>query len=130
LNVTHFNQPLQVSLSQQERVLKYIETGKEEGAKVLTGGTVNEVIKGGYYVKPTIILRGTNDMKVFQDVSSTVAARTSFQNFNFNAFPLPTPSKNSSRRLARRRSYERHCRYFPIGILANSAEPHLLPPLS
>jgi hypothetical protein len=50
-----------------ERILKYIETGKEEGAKVLTGGTENEVIKGGYYIKPTI-LRGTNDMKVFQEV--------------------------------------------------------------
>jgi hypothetical protein len=64
-----------VSQSQQDRVLKYIETGKEEGAKVLTGGTANEVIKGGYYIKPTI-LRGTNDMKVFQEVSAAQQQNT------------------------------------------------------
>lgn len=56
-----------MSADQKERVLNYIQAGKEEGATVLTGGTANQVIKGGYYVKPTI-LRGTNEMKVFQEV--------------------------------------------------------------
>ena len=45
---------------------RYIEVGKAEGAKVLTGGSANDAVAGGYYVKPTI-LSGTNDMRVFQE---------------------------------------------------------------
>jgi aldehyde dehydrogenase len=57
----------QVSQKQHERITNYIEIGKKEGAKILTGGVVNEgVVPGGYYIKPTI-LEGTNDMKVFQE---------------------------------------------------------------
>ena len=56
----------QVSKAQQERIVRYLEIGQAEGAKVLTGGAANDVISGGYYIKPTI-LAGTNDMKVFQE---------------------------------------------------------------
>jgi len=56
----------QVSLAQQSRITEYINIGKAEGAKVLTGGLVNDVVAGGYYIKPTI-LGGTNDMRVFQE---------------------------------------------------------------
>jgi aldehyde dehydrogenase len=44
----------------------YINIGVSEGAKVLTGGSANNVETGGFYIKPTI-LGGTNDMRVFQE---------------------------------------------------------------
>ena len=56
----------QVSQAQHERVTNYISIGMAEGAKVLTGGTANDAVDGGYYIKPTI-LAGTNDMRVFQE---------------------------------------------------------------
>jgi aldehyde dehydrogenase len=59
----------QVSKGQMETILDYIEIGKKEGAKVLTGGK-RAVLDGdlaeGYYIEPTI-LEGTNDMRVFQE---------------------------------------------------------------
>jgi len=56
----------QVSMAQHKRITDYIQIGVSEGAKVLTGGAVNDVVSGGYYIKPTI-LSGTNDMRVFQE---------------------------------------------------------------
>lgn len=56
----------QVSKVQHEKILNYINVGKAEGAKVLTGGEANDVINGGFFIKPTI-LSGTNSMKVFQE---------------------------------------------------------------
>lgn len=61
----------QVSQSQYEKIQNYIGIGTAEGAKVLTGGSTNDCVDGGYYIKPTI-LSGTNDMKVFQEVSFVV----------------------------------------------------------
>ena len=59
----------QASLDQLEKILSYIEIGKAEGAKVLTGGERN-VLEGdladGYYVKPTIF-EGHNKMRIFQE---------------------------------------------------------------
>jgi len=59
----------QVSKGQMETILGYIEIGKAEGAKVLTGGAraiLDGDLAGGYYIQPTI-LAGTNDMRVFQE---------------------------------------------------------------
>merc|ERR1719373_159862 len=56
----------QVSQNQFDRVTNYINIGTDEGAKVLTGGAVNDVVDGGFYVKPTI-LEGNNSMRVFQE---------------------------------------------------------------
>jgi len=53
----------QVSLAQHDSIINYLNIGTAEGAKVLTGGSANDVVSGGYYIKPTI-LSGTNDMKV------------------------------------------------------------------
>ena len=47
----------QASNDQLEKILSYIEIGKDEGAKVLTGGERNELggdLDGGFYVQPTI----------------------------------------------------------------------------
>jgi len=59
----------QVSEAQMNTILGYIEVGKKEGAKVLSGGERAELdgdLSGGYYIKPTL-LEGTNDMRVFQE---------------------------------------------------------------
>ncbi|WP_405410198.1 aldehyde dehydrogenase family protein [Maribacter sp. Asnod1-A12] len=58
----------QASNDQFEKILSYIEIGKEEGCEVLTGGSqaYNEGLEGGYYVEPTI-LKGNNKMRVFQE---------------------------------------------------------------
>ena len=72
----------QASNDQLEKILAYIQIGKDEGAKVLTGGERN-VLEGelaeGYYVKPTI-LEGHNKMRVFQEeIFGPVLAVTKFK---------------------------------------------------
>lgn len=59
----------QASNDQYEKIQSYLTIGKEEGAKVLTGGEVNKLsgdLANGYYIKPTI-LEGHNKMRVFQE---------------------------------------------------------------
>jgi len=56
----------QVSKLQHDKIVNYIKIGTDEGAKVLTGGAANDVVSGGFYIKPTI-LQGTNNMRVFQE---------------------------------------------------------------
>ena len=58
----------QVSNDQYEKILNYIEIGKEEGAEVLCGGGAyeNETYPDGYYIQPTV-LKGDNSMRVFQE---------------------------------------------------------------
>jgi len=43
-----------VSKPHFERVMDYIETAKEEGANLLTGGEPIEETEGGYFIQPTI----------------------------------------------------------------------------
>ncbi|WP_163334077.1 aldehyde dehydrogenase family protein, partial [Klebsiella aerogenes] len=46
----------QASGEQFEKILSYIDIGKQEGAEVLTGGERNALagdLAGGFYVKPT-----------------------------------------------------------------------------
>jgi aldehyde dehydrogenase len=59
----------QASNDQLEKILSYIDIGRQEGAKVLTGGGRAQLggeLAGGYYVTPTI-LEGHNKMRVFQE---------------------------------------------------------------
>ncbi|NVB40281.1 aldehyde dehydrogenase [Pseudenhygromyxa sp. WMMC2535] len=59
----------QASADQLEKILSYIDIGKQEGAELLTGGKRAELggdLAGGYYVEPTIF-SGRNDMRVFQE---------------------------------------------------------------
>jgi aldehyde dehydrogenase len=59
----------QASNDQYQKILSYMDIGKEEGAKVLCGGEAfkaqGEYAKG-FYVQPTI-LEGHNKMRVFQE---------------------------------------------------------------
>ncbi len=59
----------QASKDQYEKIQSYLKIGKEEGAKVLAGGQVNQLegdLANGYYIQPTI-LEGHNKMRVFQE---------------------------------------------------------------
>ncbi|XP_078168666.1 aldehyde dehydrogenase family 2 member C4-like [Carex rostrata] len=55
----------QIDKVQFERVLKYIEYGKRDGATLLTGG--KPCSGNGYYVEPTIFADVKEDMKIAQD---------------------------------------------------------------
>ncbi|SHF64489.1 aldehyde dehydrogenase [Jatrophihabitans endophyticus] len=59
----------QASNDQLEKILSYLDIGKQEGAKVLTGGnrtTLDGDLAGGYYVEPTVF-EGDNSMRIFQE---------------------------------------------------------------
>ncbi|MEZ4317203.1 MAG: aldehyde dehydrogenase family protein [Myxococcota bacterium] len=59
----------QASNDQLEKILSYIDIGRKEGAKILTGGervTLGGDLAGGYYVAPTVF-QGHNKMRVFQE---------------------------------------------------------------
>ncbi len=72
----------QASSEQLEKILSYIDIGKQEGAEVLTGGYRNELggeLAGGYYVKPTVF-RGHNKMRIFQEeIFGPVVSVTTFK---------------------------------------------------
>lgn len=69
----------QVSLAQYDRIMNYLDIGRAEGAKVLTGGSTNKELGPGYYIRPTIV-SGTNDMRVFQEeIFGPVTAATTFK---------------------------------------------------
>ena len=59
----------QVSNDQMEKILSYIEIGKQEGAKLALGGKRADLggdLAGGYYIEPTIF-EGKNSMRIFQE---------------------------------------------------------------
>ena len=72
----------QVSKLQFDKIMGYIAIGRNEGAKVLTGGfteKLNESIDNGFYVQPTI-LKGDNSMRVFQEeIFGPVISVTTFK---------------------------------------------------
>ncbi|AEE76907.1 aldehyde dehydrogenase [Arabidopsis thaliana] len=55
----------QVDKRQFEKILSYIEHGKNEGATLLTGGKA--IGDKGYFIQPTIFADVTEDMKIYQD---------------------------------------------------------------
>ena len=68
-----------------EKVLSYIEVGKDEGARLVTGGERAQLggeLNGGYYVQPTIF-EGNNKMRIFQEeIFGPVVAVTSFKDYD------------------------------------------------
>jgi aldehyde dehydrogenase (NAD+) len=57
----------QVSRTQQRRVLSYIETGKAEGARLITGGGVPDHLPQGYFVEPTLFADVDNAMIIARE---------------------------------------------------------------
>ncbi|MDO9553422.1 aldehyde dehydrogenase family protein [Rhodonellum sp.] len=72
----------QASNDQYEKILSYIDIGKQEGAEVLCGGDKAELNSGletGYYIQPTIF-KGHNKMRVFQEeIFGPVVSVTTFK---------------------------------------------------
>jgi aldehyde dehydrogenase len=59
----------QASTDQLEKILSYLDIGRQEGAQVLTGGArahLEGELAEGYYIEPTIFA-GHNKMRVFQE---------------------------------------------------------------
>ncbi|KAF1719910.1 aldehyde dehydrogenase [Pseudoxanthomonas wuyuanensis] len=72
----------QASGEQLEKILSYIDIGKQEGAEVLAGGARNTLpgdLEGGYYVQPTVF-KGNNRMRIFQEeIFGPVVSVTTFK---------------------------------------------------
>jgi 1-pyrroline-5-carboxylate dehydrogenase len=75
----------QASEEQLDKILSYIQIGKDEGAELLVGGArelMPNDLAGGYYVQPTVF-RGDNQMRIFQEeIFGPVLAVTKAENFD------------------------------------------------
>src|SRR5579875_1398983 len=74
-----------VSKEQFDKVKRYLDIGRKEGAKVTIGG---EAAAGkGYYVKPTIFVDVNNDMRIArEEIFGPVAATIPFKDENDAVF--------------------------------------------
>lgn len=72
----------QASNDQYEKILSYMDIGRQEGAEVLCGGAaanLGDDLNDGYYIQPTI-LKGHNKMRVFQEeIFGPVTCVTTFK---------------------------------------------------
>lgn len=68
-----------VSRAQQDRVLGYIEKGRQSGAEVLTGGGTG--LDTGYYVEPTVFVDAKPDAQITkEEIFGPVLVATPFKN--------------------------------------------------
>ena len=58
----------QNSLNQKEKIAKYLNVAKEDGAECLVGGDIyhSTINPDGFYIEPTIF-KGHNNMRIFQE---------------------------------------------------------------
>ncbi len=58
----------QASQEQFDKIMSYLQIGRDEGAEILIGGDIEQVegLGGGFYIQPTFF-KGTNEMRVFQE---------------------------------------------------------------
>src|SRR5471030_1599133 len=72
----------QASQEQLEKILSYLDIGRQEGAEVLAGGERNLQtgdLEKGYYVRPTVF-KGNNKMRIFQEeIFGPVVSVTTFK---------------------------------------------------
>lgn len=72
----------QASQEQQDKILRCIQMGKDEGAQLLTGGGERKEGDGGFYIEPTVF-KGNNQMRIFQDeIFGPVLSVTTFKDFD------------------------------------------------
>lgn len=72
----------QASQEQQDKILGYIQKGKDEGAELLTGGQAVQTVDGGFYIEPTVF-KGNNGLTIFQDeIFGPVLSVTTFKDFD------------------------------------------------
>ena len=72
----------QASSEQFEKIMSYMDIGRQEGAEVLFGGNKRSMdgdLSGGYYVEPTAF-KGKNKMRIFQEeIFGPVVSVTTFK---------------------------------------------------
>ncbi|MCV6609948.1 MAG: aldehyde dehydrogenase [Amphritea sp.] len=72
----------QASQEQYDKILGYMDIGREEGAEILMGGGIQQLegdLGSGYYIEPTLI-KGDNSMRVFQEeIFGPVVSVTTFK---------------------------------------------------
>ena len=71
----------QVSNDQYQKILNYIDIGKQEGAELLIGGAKfeNKAHPDGFYIQPTVF-KGHNKMRIFQEeIFGPVLSVTTFK---------------------------------------------------
>ncbi len=72
----------QASAMQMDKIMTYLDIGKQEGAQVLIGGGRAQLggeLEGGYYIQPTLF-KGDNKMRVFrEEIFGPVLAVTTFK---------------------------------------------------
>ncbi|WP_374281476.1 aldehyde dehydrogenase [Novosphingobium sp.] len=72
----------QASQEQQDKILQYLQIGRDEGAEVLIGGAAAQLegdLSGGFYVQPTVF-KGHNRMRIFQEeIFGPVVSTTTFK---------------------------------------------------
>jgi len=56
-----------VSAEQRDRVMSYIDAGRDEGAELLAGGATTLADSGGYYVSPTLFSTTSDDVKIARE---------------------------------------------------------------
>lgn len=60
---------------QRDKVASYVDLGRSEGARVLTGGRSTDAGLGGYFYEPTVLVDVHNDMRVVrEEIFGPVAA--------------------------------------------------------
>ncbi len=72
----------QASAMQMDKIMSYLEVGKQEGATCLIGGERAQLggdLAGGYYIQPTLF-KGNNNMRIFrEEIFGPVLAVTTFK---------------------------------------------------
>ncbi len=75
----------QASQEQLEKILTYLDLGRQEGAECLIGGERNRLggeLANGYYIKPTVF-KGNNRMRIFQEeIFGPVVSVTTFKDMD------------------------------------------------
>jgi len=72
-----------VNTEQLEKINKYVNIGKEEGAEVEVGGNITMKETGGCYFEPTIFKNVNNSMKIAQEeIFGPVLTVLTFEKFN------------------------------------------------
>ncbi len=56
-----------VSAEQRDRVMGYIDSGKQEGAELLAGGETTLADSGGYFVSPTLFSTTSDELKIARE---------------------------------------------------------------
>ena len=72
----------QASSMQMEKIMSYLQVGKDEGAQLLIGGDRAQLggeLADGYYIQPTLF-KGHNGMRIFrEEIFGPVLAVTTFK---------------------------------------------------